>query len=102
MPEPAAVIRWEEPPPSRAGWGRGRPCSRYMALADQLRARAGEWALIREADTPNRAASLAGLIREGRVVCFGPRGDFDACTRSVDGRYRVYARYLGDPEAGHA
>lgn len=25
-----------------------------------------------------------------------PAGDFDACTRSVDGSYRVYAWYVGD------
>lgn len=97
MPE-QIVIRWEDPPQTKAKGGCGRPNSKYAPIADQLRDHPGRWALVREADRQNAAASLAGVIREGRTVCFAPRGDFDACTRAVDGRYRVYARYLGDNE----
>lgn len=99
MAEQVSVIRWENPPATRAkGGGYGRPNSQYQALAEQLRSRQGVWALVSVRAEQNRAASLAGVIREGRTVCFGPRGDFDACTRAVDGMYRVYARYVGDNE----
>lgn len=96
-----AVIRWEDPPPTNARWtgGSSGPRSKYAPLAEQLRAHPGRWALVREVDRQSDAAGFASLIRFGRTICFEPRGDFDACTRAVDGRFRVYARYLGN--GGH-
>lgn len=98
MAEQVSVIRWEKPPPALRVGGRGKPGSRYDGLAEELRANPGREAVIHETPNRNVANSVAGLIREARVRCFEPRGDFDACTRRVDGMVRVYAWYLGDPE----
>lgn len=98
MAEQAQIIRWEHPPPAqRTVHGHGSVGSRYDHLAATLRDRPREWALIREAVNRNVANSVAGQIREARMRCFEPRGDFDACTRTAgDSMVRVYARYVGD------
>lgn len=96
MPEQLQVIRWEQPPATNAKGGQGRANSKYDPVADQLLDRPNEWALVWETADPDAAASVSGVIREGRVVCFRPRGDFEACVRTVNGARRVYARYLGD------
>jgi hypothetical protein len=95
--EPAAVLRWEEPPPAKHnGAGFGGPASRFAALADELRSRPGEWAVVCE--SAKAAAGLATHIRMGQMRCFTPAGDFDAVTRRVDGLTLTYARYVGDGE----
>jgi hypothetical protein len=95
------VIRWEDPPPSRSSIpGRARTPGRFTVVAEQLRANPGRWAVISESDGPQRG--VAYHIRSGAIECFTPRGDFDAVTRRVNGRSLVYARYLGDGEAGDA
>lgn len=99
MAEPLHVIRWETPPPPARGRGNGRTGSRsqYSAIADQLRARRGEWAVVEEKALPPRINSgLATRICMGHMRCFGPPGDFQAVVRRKDGMSRVYARYLGD------
>ncbi|GIF14825.1 hypothetical protein FHX34_103533 [Actinoplanes teichomyceticus] len=42
------------------------------------------------------AASITTRIRQGSVRCFAPAGSFEACTRSFEGVYTIYARYVGD------
>jgi hypothetical protein len=97
MAEPAAVIRWEEPPPGRpAGRETGNGNSRWNAVAAELRAHPGRWALIREGES---GSGLATHIRQGHIACFTPAGDFDAVSRQARGVNRVYARYVGDPES---
>lgn len=95
--QPSAVVRWEEPPPSRSRNG-GRPVgtysSGYQAIADELRQRPGEWAVVRESAT-SKGHGLATKIRLGSMYCFTPAGDFEAVERRVDGVNRTYARYLG-------
>lgn len=99
-----AVVRWEAPPPTRSRNG-GRPVdtysSGYQAIADELRTRPGEWAVVQEFEG-RRNVGLATKIRLGSMLCFTPAGDFDAVTRHGDGIVRVYARYLGDGEADRA
>lgn len=97
--EPARVIRWEEPTPGRHRGNLGVGRSRYEAVAAELRANPGRWALIYEAEGDSRAA-LATHIRMGQVQCFSPCGDFDAVSRRIEGVERVYARYVGDGEVG--
>jgi hypothetical protein len=95
MSDMPQVIRWEEPPPAKRYATTGVGHSSYAPLADELRGRPDQWALVM--DKPGRDTGLANHIRMGQMLCFSPAGDFDACSRQIDGRTLVYARYLGDP-----
>ncbi len=92
------AIRWEAPPPAHPRSERPRgPKSALSPLADELRARPGEWAIVFEgAQQQGKASGMAAHIRLGQVQAFTPTGDFDAVTRTVDGLARVYARYIGE------
>lgn len=94
-----AVIRWEKPPPSRrlGGYPVGQGKSRWAAVAEELRAHPGEWALIAESPLGVNGG-LATQIRMGHMVCWSPAGDFDAETRRADGVRKVWACYVGDAE----
>lgn len=97
----SGVIRWEEPPGHYTPAGRpiGGGHSRWDGVADELRTREGEWALISEESLPGSNRGLATQIRMGQMICFSPAGDFDAEARARDGIRRVWARYVGgEPE----
>lgn len=92
------IIRWEDPKPSNGRRDSSAPWSRYGAIADELRARPGRWAVI--AEFPGRSrTSLATHVRVGAIACFTPAGDFDAVSRQVFGLSTIYARYVGDDES---
>jgi hypothetical protein len=93
--EQAVVIRWEDPKPSMQPVETKTRWSRYQAVADELRAQPGRWAVIDIFLGPKRTA-LAAHIRRGAIVCFTPAGDFDAVSRQVYGSTVIYARYVGD------
>jgi hypothetical protein len=94
-------IRFEDPPPRKAGPGGTDPRSAANAYtADTLRARRGEWALISIRATQRRASSYAYGIRTGMLHAFRPAGAFEAKARTVGKQHRVYARYVGDTPAG--
>lgn len=63
---------------------------------------AGKWAVIATESSPSSAGSIASRIREGVFMAMRPAGSFDACSRSVDGEYLVYACYVGDETPGGA
>lgn len=96
MSELPRVLRWEMPPAARSKGGESRSSwSRYKPIAEELRARRGEWGVVYEGPK-HFAAGLVTHIQTGAVVAFAPAGDFEACSR-VNGHIRtVYARYLGD------
>ncbi|MER7908250.1 hypothetical protein [Streptomyces sp. NPDC096068] len=87
------TITFEPLPPhgssQRGGWGI------HGAIAKELRARPGEWAHILTFDTVGSATATAYSIRKGARKAWAPAGSFEARSRTVDGEYRVYARYLG-------
>lgn len=93
---PATLIRREEPPPPAQP---ARPYttrrSKLTPLADELRARPGEWWVVYEGPV-GKATGMATHIRLGQMACFAPSGDFDATTRLSNGVTVVYARYVGD------
>lgn len=93
-----ATIRFEELPPDARGGRLPSPMSQDIAA--QLTERPGEWAHIRSGATPARAASLAHHVRAGTSRAFRPKGAFEAKSRTVDGQFRVYARYVG-PNGEH-
>jgi hypothetical protein len=86
-------LRFEEPPAPRHG-------GRYSQVeaAQKLRERPGEWAVATVCTTSDSSSSMARAIRVGTRRAWQPAGDFEAVARKVDGEYRVYARYVPDPE----
>jgi hypothetical protein len=64
--------------------------------AERLRARPGQWALLRVTDNGNAASSQAAHINRGGQLAYRPKGAFEAVCRKVDGQARVYIRYVGE------
>ncbi|AGP56839.1 hypothetical protein [Streptomyces rapamycinicus] len=69
--------------------------SEHNYIAEELRARPDEWAVVQRKATTTRAASAAQAIRSGKLRAYAPPGSFEAKSRTVGGEHRVYARYLG-------
>jgi len=68
-------------------------------IADALKARPGEWAVVRIADSVSKGTSASNYIRAAKSSVYHPAGSFESVYRCVDGEHRVYARYVGT-EAG--
>lgn len=84
-------VRWEDPPPAR---GTRQARSRWHRIAAELRANPGQWAVV--ATYPSMSArSTAVKINAGKVAAMRPAGHWEACTRTVEGETRIYARYVG-------
>lgn len=84
-------ISWEQPPA-----GRDKPITRtaWGPIVAELRTRPGEWAVVAVKPTAAAAATVAAHMRRG-IYTGMSRGEFEAMARTVDGEYRVYARYVG-------
>lgn len=78
----------------------GAATNRDLAIVDQLRARPQEWAHIATRANISAAGELARRIKRGGTVAFQPASAFEAVSRTVDGEYRVYARYVGTTPTG--
>jgi predicted alpha/beta superfamily hydrolase len=89
------ILNWEAPPPSSGG----RKADRHWAeIAEELRGRPGEWALVSD-DISHQAAHN---IRAGRLASFRPAGSFEATMRDIHqptGRGRMYVRFVGEQVA---
>jgi hypothetical protein len=82
-------IEWGELPPDN----RGRPDNKWAEIADELRDRPGEWALIAKGVD----STIANKIRTGRYRSM-PRGQFEAVSRNsnvANRRADIWARYIG-------
>lgn len=91
-----AVLRWETPPEQvLAGRKFHDGKSALKPLAEELRSKPGEWAVVLEGP-PGKASAMATHIRLGQVLCFTPTGDFDALTHKAGEHTLVYARYCGE------
>lgn len=91
-------IRFEDPPPTSPN-PRGQRSHSHFLVAEAMRARPGEWAIVKVAATSQAARSSAHQVRSGRINAFASAGTFESMARQVDGENRVYARYVGT-EAG--
>lgn len=83
-------MKWENPAPETRG---RKPLVKYEVIAEELKRRPGEWALVGE----NLAMSLGSHISIGRIKAFQPAGAFEGTIRGQEnGRaLKVYARYVG-------
>lgn len=84
---------WKDPPAPSIG--HAKPSAEHLNTAHQLRARSGEWAVVKSCLTAEQAAGLAGRIRKGEIVAFAPAGEFEAITRQSPGGREVYVRHVG-------
>jgi len=85
-------IRFEDPPGARSA-ATGRD---WTAAAAVLRKEPRRWAIVAVCPNAVTAASTANNIRRGQVAAMRPVGAFEAVSRTVDGEYRVYARWVGE------
>lgn len=66
-------------------------------IADLLRSRPTQWALIRSYASFNSVKARAKQIRRAGVTAFAPSGSFEASVRRVNGgEFLLFARYVGD------
>lgn len=82
-----------EAPPLASRTPRGRAVEEDVV--PQLRKHPGQWAIIHCANTRAAAYAMAHQIRHGVLASYRPAGAFEALGRTVDGEYRVYARFVG-------
>ena len=89
-------IKWEVPPTAKGKYYGN--VGKYVAIANALRKRPLEWAIV-SGDTQG---NLASLITKGKVKGFAPAGSFEAVSRVNAGyadrksvRCTVYARFIG-------
>ena len=85
-------LEWEDPEP------RTRKGSAWEPVARALKAHPGKWACIGR----SIPTSIITQINRGQLRCFQPEGHFEAVTRNHSDRWEadVYARYVGEPDAG--
>lgn len=93
----SGVLRWEEPPAALSCRRETAPRrhAHWVAVAEQLRGRPGEWGVVIEADSFNQVGGIASQIKSGKMIAFRPAGTFEVTTRS-SGVCTVYARYIGE------
>ncbi len=90
-------IRFEEPPPRKH---RSLKKTKHEIIADKLKNHPGEWALIGTLGTVSSMNTTAHAIRYGKLPAYAPTGSFEAVGRTVNGKHRVWARYIG-PDGEH-
>jgi hypothetical protein len=86
-----ATLVWETPPDLT-------PTTKYAPIAAALRARPGQWAVIRTIDTEHkkRAWGFAHNLTCGKYADFRPTdaGAFESVSRTTGDTTRVYVRYM--------
>jgi hypothetical protein len=89
------TLEWKEPPnPVRYK----KDNTKWHDIADMLRGRPNEWALVAEDVNP----SVVTHIRRGRLKAFEPEGMFDASGQGRNERgytKELYVRFIGEAVA---
>lgn len=80
----------EEAPP------RMRDSDFHKKVAATLRSKPDTWMRVKVGTTGPAARSLSYQIKNGTLVAYRPHGFFEAVSRTVDGEFCVYARYVGE------
>lgn len=84
-------VEWGDPPPDKAA-----ASAEWEAIAQELRTRPGQWAMIAR----DKTTETATRIKNGTLVSFRPAGSFEARTvgrkNASAQRCDIYARYVGD------
>lgn len=85
----AVEVVWEEPPTLDRRPGKPR----YADALETLKAHPDRWGRIYQGKI-GTAASLASRIRKGEGAFGDMPGSFEACTRTINGKTRVYAKWI--------
>jgi len=85
-------LTWEQPPPPASDHR-----TKWSLVAEQLRARPGEWAIVAVRKDTGLAASMANNLRKGRYGGV-TEGEFESASRKIGDECRVYLRYIGQSE----
>jgi len=93
------TIEFKEPP-ARASTSPNKDKGKHQQIANLLRERPGEWALVETRDTLGGASGAAWQIRHAYFKAYEPAGSFEAVARTEGERRNVYARYIG-PDGDH-
>ncbi len=80
---------WQDPPTRN----RGRATKENVPEAELLKTRPDTWAMVYEYDKPTAAAGCAQEINRARRAGYRD-GNFTAKSRTVDGRFVVYVKYV--------
>jgi hypothetical protein len=90
MVDPDQNLTWEEPPPPKPA----RPPSKWLPIADKLRANPGRWARV----VTQGNVSVKSDAVNGSLICFRPAGSFEGRVVNFSGRFTgdVYLRYVGE------
>lgn len=91
------IVRWEHPPPRqyRGGHGDADTVHDWSAIVAVLRGRPRAWARVATYRDARSAGSIADQLRKGLLKATMPARSIEAVARTVDGKYHVYARYVG-------
>lgn len=85
-----SAFKWQDPPAAAMRKGAGK----HAAIAAELRANPGRWALVLEGNSNSHA------INKGLIACYLPAGSFESVARRrADGKSDTYARYIGGENA---
>lgn len=87
------IVFKDLPAPTRRSSG---PSFDHADAVQKLKAQPSEWAVVQERNKRGDAATAAYQIRKGILAAFRPAGSFEAKSRTEDGKFRVYARYIGE------
>lgn len=88
-------IQWANPPANAVAGGEKR--TKWGSVAGTLKTSPDSWGIV--AHRPNRssAVQLTNTIAAGKRREFKPAGSFEAAyAEENDGRYAVYARFVGE------
>lgn len=91
-------IVWEDPPEPATG-RKGVWFERLSPLMEKP----GEWARVLDTLFARTAYGTVTVIKQGKSGTRSmnrPPGQWEACARKVDGKFYVYARYLGPEKKG--
>ena len=84
-------MKWQEPPATKGGRG----SNRWREILAKLQERPGQWALVLEGGSSANVSHIKSGVYGGGIP-----GAFEATGRKrPDGRYDIYARYVGGESA---
>lgn len=82
---------WQDPPKARQGNKSQKPVSPWVVLRNELMRNPNKWGVISiHTNISSASAAKAMLIKRGLF----PKGEFEMVARTVQGKGRLYARYV--------